>query len=227
MKCLETPSCNGFNVAKGQYCQLCTNTDKKPASGLTAYLKKGGALSVPALRSIFCALSGGCLVLWRASLWGSGGGVWFGLGLGRGSHRRRVPTASVSFPHQHNWALARLSGLTAPQTVDDPRTPPRRWWEGDAAVPVCMSRALRACGGFRALGQGTVAHVCLHWAAVLLSACGGGMCVPGAPGPSSGAGEPYTKAAGESVGRVTCGLLQPTTEPQRGARGMWPVTLLD
>ena len=86
-----------------------------------------------------------------------GGFVWFGLG--RGSHRRRVPTASVSFPHQHDWALPQLSGLTAPQTVDDPRTPPRRWWEGDTAVPVCMSRALRACGGFRALGQGTVAHL--------------------------------------------------------------------
>ena len=86
-----------------------------------------------------------------------GGGGWGGLG--RGSHRRRVPTASVSFPHQHDWVLPRLSGLTAPQTVDGPRTPPRRWWEGDTAVPVCMSRALRACGGFRALGQGTVAHL--------------------------------------------------------------------
>ena len=38
------------------------------------------------------------------------GGV--GVGLGHGSHRRRVPTASVSFPHQHDWALPRLSGLT-------------------------------------------------------------------------------------------------------------------
>ena len=84
-------------------------------------------------------------------------GVWFGLG--RDSHRRRVPTANVSFPHQHDWALPRLSGLTAPQTVDDPRTPPRRWWEGDTAVPVCMSRALRACGGFRALGQGKIAYL--------------------------------------------------------------------
>ena len=89
--------------------------------------------------------------------------------------------------------VPRLSGLTAPQTVDDPRTPPRRWWEGDTAVPVCMSRALRACGGFRALSQGTVAH--------LLSPLGCGppirMCVPGAPGPSSGEGEPYSEAAGE------------------------------
>ena len=118
------------------------------------------------------------------------------VGLGRGSHRRRVPTASVSFPHQHDKALPR-PGLTAPQTVDDPRTPPRRWWEGDTAVPVCMSRALRACGGFRALGQGTVAHLLSPLGCgPPVSVWGGGMCMPDAPGPNSGAGEPYTKAAG-------------------------------
>ena len=42
------------------------------------------------------------------------------VGLCRGSHQRWVPTAGVSFPHRHDWALPRLSGLTAPQTVDDP-----------------------------------------------------------------------------------------------------------
>ena len=52
------------------------------------------------------------------------------VGLGRGLHRRWAPTASVAFPHRLDWALPRLSGLTAPQTADDPRTPPRRWWEG-------------------------------------------------------------------------------------------------
>ena len=65
----------------------------------------------------------------------------------------------VSFPHQHDWALPQLSSLTAPQTVDDPQTPPRRRWDGDTAVLVCMSRAPRACGGFRALGQGIAAHL--------------------------------------------------------------------
>ena len=51
-------------------------------------------------------------------------------------------------PHsRHDWTLPRLSGLTAPQTVDDPRTPPRRWWEGDTAVPVCVCRARPGLGG--------------------------------------------------------------------------------
>ena len=69
------------------------------------------------------------------------------VGLCRGSHQRWVPTAGVSFPHRHDWALPRLSGLTAPQTVDDPRTPPRRWWEGNTAVPVCVRRARPGQGG--------------------------------------------------------------------------------
>ena len=55
--------------------------------------------------------------------------------------------AGVSFPHRHDLALPRLSGLIAPLTVDDPRTPPRRWWEGDTAVPVCVGRARPAQGG--------------------------------------------------------------------------------
>ena len=56
------------------------------------------------------------------SAWGGGGS-----GLGHGLHQMRVPTASVSFPHQQNWVQPRLSGLTAPQTADDPETSPRRW----------------------------------------------------------------------------------------------------
>ena len=63
-------------------------------------------------------------------------------------------------------------------------------------MPLCMSRALRACGGFRALGQGTVAHLLSPLGCGPPVSVWGGMCVPGAPGPSSGAREPYTKAAG-------------------------------
>ena len=65
---------------------------------------------------------------------------------------------------------------------------------------------VRACWrgpvwGFQALGQGTVARLCSS-----LVGCGppvgvcGELCVLGAPGPSSGAREPYTKAAGGVCG---------------------------
>ena len=141
------------------------------------------------------AVPGGGFALGLPYLPCRGGGGLGWVGLGHGSHRRRVPTASVSFPHQHDWALPRLSGRTAPQTIDDPRTPPRRWWEGDTAVPVCMSRALRASGGFTARGQGTVAHLLSPLGCGPPVSVWRGMCVSGAPGPSSGAGEPYTKAA--------------------------------
>ena len=80
-----------------------------------------------------------------------------------------------------------LSGLTAVQTADDPRTPPRRWWEGDAAVPVCP-RALGSCGGGGGHSRQGHTFVVLQWDVV--GVCGG-LCVPGAPGPSSGAWVPY------------------------------------
>ena len=89
-------------------------------------------------------------------------------------------------------------------------------------MPPCLCVGRACCGGFKALGQGTAAHLCSS-----VAGCGppvgvsGGLCVHGALGPSSEAWVPYHKAAGESVGRVTCGFLQPTTEPQRGARGVW------
>ena len=54
----------------------------------------------------------------------------------------------------------------------------------------------------------------------------GGLCVPGAPGPSSGAWVPYHVAAKESVGQMGT-FLQPTTEHQRGAQGVWSEVLLD
>ena len=46
--------------------------------------------------------------------------------------------------------------VSQPQTADDPRTPPRRWWEGDAAVPVCP-RMLGSWGGG---GFKAGAHLC-------------------------------------------------------------------
>ena len=38
--------------------------------------------------------------------------------------------------------------------------------------------------------------------------------------PAAGQGSPTLRPLGESVGQVMCGFLQPTTEPQRGARGV-------
>ena len=73
------------------------------------------------------------------------GGCWVGLGwvsaCAKGGDPRPVCpylTGSTGYPP--------LVGLTAVQTADDPRTPPRRWWEGDVAVPVCP-RALGSLGG--------------------------------------------------------------------------------
>ena len=61
----------------------------------------------------------------------------------------------------------------------------------------------RACGGLRALGQGTAAHV------LSPSGCGppvgrwgGGLCVPGAPGLSSVACVPYIYVCGAGEGTV-------------------------
>ena len=91
-------------------------------------------------------------------------------------------------------------------------------------MPVCP-RALGSRGGG---GGGLSRHG--HTSVVLQRAvvgARGGLCVPGAPGPSSGHGCPTTKLPRESVGWVTSSFLQPTTEPQRGARGVWSVVLLD
>ena len=72
-------------------------------------------------------------------------------------------------------------------------------------------------------GRGTPFVVLLR---AVVGACGG-LCVPGAPGPSSGAWVPYLRLLRESGGRVTSSFLPPTTEPQRGARGVWSEVLLD
>ena len=67
-------------------------------------------------------------------------------------------------------------------------------------MPVCNATG-GLWGAFREQGQSTVAHLCSSAAGCGPPVGGGlrGLCVPGAPGPSSGAGEPYTKAAGGSL----------------------------
>ena len=84
-----------------------------------------------------------------------------------------------------------------------------------AAAPMCFS----LCLCWRALScvRTVVQPIC-----TVIAAAGGGGCfaledlgVAGAPYRNSGAGRPYSKAAG-GVGRVTCSFLQPTTEPEGG-----------
>ena len=61
--------------------------------------------------------------------WG-GGGSW--LAPEAGSHGQCViPSLTRLGQTPAVWSQS-------PQTVDGTRTPPRRWWEGDAAVPVCV-----------------------------------------------------------------------------------------
>ena len=93
---------------------------------------------------------------------------------------------------------------------------------------------MHVCVGARAVGgswggwsrQG---HTFVVLQRAVVGACGR-LCVPGAPGPSSGAWVPYhptTRLLRESVGRMTGSFLRPTTEPQRGAWGVWSEVLLD
>ena len=102
-----------------------------------------------------------------------------------------------------------LRDLTSPGATGSPsahsrpdyrQSPNPHRCAGGRDIPLCLC-VFSACqggpvGGFRAQGQGTVAHL-LPQAAVpmLAGGGGGGLCVPGAPGPSGGAGEPYTEAA--------------------------------
>ena len=93
---------------------------------------------------------------------GGGGGS----GLGHGSHRRRVPTAGVSFPHGHDWALPRLSGLTAPQTADDPRTPTEALVGGrcrHACVRLPRARPVQGGGGTSAVTVGWCLALPVSW----------------------------------------------------------------
>ena len=85
-------------------------------------------------------------------------------------------------------------------------------------MPVCP-HALGSLGG-GAFKAG--AHLCCYPA-------GSGWCIWGlvcarCSGPQHGC--PTTRLMRESVGRVSGSFLRPTTEPQRGARGMWSEVLL-
>ena len=71
-----------------------------------------------------------------------GGGGGGGVGLGLGSCQRRYLTSPARLGPD-----LRLSGLTAAQTANDPRTSPRRWREGHTAVPVCVRCPVEGRGG--------------------------------------------------------------------------------
>ena len=78
-----------------------------------------------------------------------GGLGWVGSWLApeAGSHGQRVlPSPAQLGPTPAVWSHS-------PQTADDPRTPPRRWWEGDAAVPVDARAGVLGGGGIQ--GRGT------------------------------------------------------------------------
>ena len=74
------------------------------------------------------------------------------------------------------------------------------------------------------------AHLGLPWRLlwrVLFCVCSlgcappcGGLCVPVLQAPAVGQGSPTLRPLWDRVGRVTCGFLQPTTGPPRGAWGM-------
>ena len=99
-------------------------------------------LSPPVMRIFF--RMGVCSAVCRGTAQPKGGGggwVWSQLAPKVETHGQcaRTSPARLGTPL---W----LSGLTAVQIADDPRAPPGRWWEGDAAVPVCP-RALGPAGG--------------------------------------------------------------------------------
>ena len=123
-----------------------------------------------------------------------------------------------------------LTGSTGPYPgclVSQPSrlltTPEPHQGAGGREMPPCLCvRARWGPGGGGGLSR--QGHTCVVLQRAVVGACGG-LCVPGAPGPSSGAWVPYHDAA-EGV----CGLGDqqlPTTEPQRGARGVWSEVLLD
>ena len=83
----------------------------------------------------------------------------------------RVPTASVRFPHQHDWVQPRLSGLTAPQTPDEPEP---HQGTGEREILPCrcgMPRAPQDLWGVQGTGSMHQLYIfCLNRAVVLLSA---------------------------------------------------------
>ena len=96
-----------------------------------------------------------------------------------------VPHGRMTLPHLLDWVPPWLSGLTAAQSADDPRTPPRRWREGDTAVPVSVSRA-RSCKGGSGGRGGSSRHTIGSRLARLVEGggCGIGLHPPEVSGPA-------------------------------------------
>ena len=91
-------------------------------------------------------------------------------------------------------------------------------------MPVCP-RALGSCGGGGGGIQSRGTPLSFSSGPWLVHV--GGCVCPVLEAPAAGHGCPTTWLLRESVGRVTDSFLQPTTEPQRGARGVWSEVLLD
>ena len=99
------------------------------------------------------------------------------------------------------------------------------WWSGlTAAVPVCVG--VRAMGGPWGVGglprQG---HTFCRSPAGRGWRVWGVVCARCSGPQQRGMGA--LPEAAEGVGRVTCSFLPPTTEPQKGAQGVWSEVLLD
>ena len=85
-------------------------------------------------------------------------------------------------------------------------------------MPLCVgARAVGGSWGAGVQGRGT-ALSCFSGPWLV---CVGGCVCPVLRAPTAGHGCPTTRLLREFVGRVTGRFLQPTTEPQRGARGVW------
>ena len=94
---------------------------------------------------------------------------------------------------------------------------------GEMPPCLCVSTRWGPGGGGGSQGRGTpVLFSSRPW----LARVWGCKC-PVLRAPSAGHWCPTTRLLMESMGLVTSSFLQPTTEPQRGARGVWSEVLLD
>ena len=103
---------------------------------------------------------------------------------------------------------------------------------GEREIPPCLcvlARAPRAWGGgVKAQSQAQWhTFVLLQQAVVHLWAGGRGCVCLVHQAPAEGRGCPTTRLLVECVGQVTCSFLQPTTEAQWGAWGVWSEVLPD
>ena len=107
-------------------------------------------------------------------------------------------------------------------------------WQGAGTSGHTMSRCLAQLLHARLVlggpggggGHSRQGHTFVVLQRAVVGACGGCVCSV-LRAPAAGHGCPTTWLLRESVGRVTGSFLQPTTEPQRGARGVWSEVLLD